>query len=60
MIFIPDYNIDELKPADYNPRKIDEEKIRKLEDSLRKYSVMRPLIITSDNLLLAGPKGQSV
>ncbi len=53
--FIPAYPLSALIPADYNPRKLDEDKFIKLQESLRKFGVIKPVIINGDNgVLTAG------
>lgn len=53
--FIPSYPLSELAPADYNPRKLDEDKFVKLQESLRKFGVIKPVIINGENgILTAG------
>lgn len=43
--FIPSYPLAELRPADYNPRKLDDDKFQLLQESLRKFGVIKPVII---------------
>jgi hypothetical protein len=53
--FIPSYPLSALAPADYNPRKLDEDKFIKLQESLRKFGVIKPVIINGENgILTAG------
>ena len=53
--FIERYDISKLSPADYNPRKLEEDKFIKLQDSIRKFGMVKPLIINGDNgVLTAG------
>lgn len=53
--FIPSYPLDQLVPADYNPRKLDEDKFVLLQESLRKFGVIKPVIINGGNgVLTAG------
>ena len=55
--FIPNYPLEQLKPADYNPRPLDEEKFVLLQESLRKFGVIKPVIINGENgILTAGPQ----
>lgn len=53
--FIQDYDISKLIPADYNPRKLEADKFQKLKESLRKFGIIKPLIVNGDNgVLTAG------
>lgn len=53
--FIPSYPLAELRPADYNPRKLDDDKFQLLQESLRKFGVIKPVIINGGNgILTAG------
>ena len=53
--FIPAYPISELSPADYNPRQLAQEKFTLLQESLRKFGVIKPVIINGKNgILTAG------
>lgn len=53
--FIERYDISKLSPAEYNPRKLEEDKFIKLQDSIRKFGMVKPLIINGDNgILTAG------
>ena len=53
--FIEQYDITLLKPADYNPRKLEEDKFIKLQESIKKFGIIKPLIINGDNgVLTAG------
>ena len=42
--FIPAYPISELSPADYNPRQLAQEKFMLLQESLRKFGVIKPCV----------------
>ena len=46
--------VKDLLPADFNPRKITDEKRRKLERSLEKFNLVEIPVINLDNTLLAG------
>lgn len=50
--FIENYDITKLNPADYNPRKLDEDKFVSLQESLKKFGVVKPLIVNGDNNIL--------
>lgn len=53
--FILNYNVEKLNPADYNPRKISEEGLEKLKYSIKKYGIVKPLILNGkNNILTAG------
>jgi ParB family chromosome partitioning protein len=53
--FIREYPIDKLVPADYNPRKLPEDKFTKLQESLKLFGIIKPLIVNGDNgVLTAG------
>lgn len=53
--FIEKYDVMKLSPADYNPRKLDESKFIKLQESIKKFGMIKPLIINGDNgVLTAG------
>lgn len=50
--FIQDYDISKLSPADYNPRKLQEDKFLKLQESIKKFGIIKPLIVNGDNSVL--------
>lgn len=53
--FIREYPIDKLVSADYNPRKLPEDKFLKLQESLKLLGIIKPLIVNGDNgVLTAG------
>lgn len=53
--FIERYPIAALTPADYNPRKLAEDKFLKLQESIRRFGVIKPVIVNGDNgILTAG------
>lgn len=53
--FIERYEIENLVPADYNPRFLPKEKFNKLVESLKMFGVIKPLIVNGDNgVLTAG------
>lgn len=54
MNFVPDYDIDNLNPADYNPRKIAEGAFEKLKESLTKFGVCKAVILNGNGTLVAG------
>lgn len=47
-------SIDSLKGADYNPRKISNESFKKLQESLKKFGVCKPVIANKNGILIAG------
>ena len=48
------YDITRLRPAPYNPRRIDEESFNRLVESIRRHGVIRPAIATDKLTILAG------
>ncbi len=53
--FIENYPIDRLTPANYNPRKLDDDKFKKLQESLRRFGIIKPVIVNGENgVLTAG------
>lgn len=54
MNFIQDYPINDLKPADYNPRKITPESFTVLKDSIRRFGMVKPIILNGTGILTAG------
>ncbi|MFI1182526.1 ParB N-terminal domain-containing protein [Streptomyces sp. NPDC020799] len=52
--FEPDYPLDDLRPADYNPRRLSEEAFVRLQASLRRHGVVKPVILNQDGTLVAG------
>ena len=52
--FRPEFPLADLKPADYNPRRISPEAFAKLQASLRTYGVCKPVILNGDGTLVAG------
>lgn len=52
--FIPDFPISELSPADYNPRRIDEESFQMLRESLARFGVIKPVLLNGNGILMAG------
>lgn len=55
MEFIENYSVKELKPADYNPRKINKSAFGKLKESITKFGIVKPIIINGENgILTAG------
>lgn len=54
MKFRDTFAIDKLRPAPYNPRRIDEDSFNALVASVREHGVLRPPIATRELTLLAG------
>lgn len=54
MKFIPNYPIADLKPADYNPRKITPEAFSILQDSIKRFGMVKPIILNGTGILTAG------
>ena len=53
--FILDYSVDDLTPADYNPRKIKDKSFDLLKQSILTFGIVKPVIINGDNgVLTAG------
>lgn len=53
--FIEHYPLSELIPADYNPRLLSDEKFALLQKSLRKFGIVKPVIVNGSNgILTAG------
>lgn len=53
--FIPDFDVSTLVPADYNPRKLDPKKFSMLQESIKRFGIIKPLIVNgANNVLTAG------
>ena len=53
--FVEKIPIDEITGADYNPRIITEEALKKLQQSIKRFGMVKPLIINaSNNVIVAG------
>lgn len=50
--FIENYDVDLLAPADYNPRKLPNDKFLMLQESIKKFGIIKPLIVNGDNNIL--------
>lgn len=46
--------IEELKKAEYNPRKINELELEKLKQSIENFGIVDPIIINNDNTIIGG------
>lgn len=54
MNFIENYPLEELRPADYNPRQISETAFVKLKESLKRFGIVKPIILNGNGVLTAG------
>lgn len=54
MKFVEDYPIADLRPADYNPRRIEPGSFERLKESLARYGVVKPIILNGNGVLTAG------
>lgn len=52
--FHESYPLDQLRPADYNPRRLSETAFLRLQASLRRHGVVKPVILNADGTLVAG------
>ena len=53
--FVEKIPIDEITGADYNPRIITEEALQKLQQSIKRFGMIKPLIVNaSNNIIVAG------
>ncbi|MFI1100282.1 methyltransferase domain-containing protein [Streptomyces melanogenes] len=52
--FHESYPLAELRPADYNPRRLSETAFQRLQASLRRHGVVKPVILNADGTLVAG------
>lgn len=52
--YIESLPISELSPADYNPRRIDEDSFAMLRESLSKFGVIKPVLLNGNGTLIAG------
>lgn len=52
--FHESYPLDQLRPADYNPRRLSETAFVRLQASLRRHGVVKPVILNADGTLVAG------
>ena len=49
---IEEININQIKPAKYNPRKITDNELNKLKKSIQEYGLVDPLIINLNNMTI--------
>lgn len=54
MKFIKEFDISKVAPADYNPRKITEGAFEELQKSLKRFGVVKPVIMNKNGTLVAG------
>ncbi|MFE5718999.1 methyltransferase domain-containing protein [Streptomyces erythrochromogenes] len=52
--FDPAYPLADLRPADYNPRRLSDAAFVRLQGSLRRHGVVKPVILNADGTLVAG------
>lgn len=53
-MFVPDLPVSGLRPARYNPRRIDGDTLAALRESLRTLGYVKPVVTTSEGLIIAG------
>lgn len=53
-MFSPEHPIADLRPADYNPRAIDDESLGHLVESLRTLGIVKPIVALESGLIVAG------
>ena len=51
---IKEISLDDLNPAEYNPRTISEKEFEKLSNSIRVYGLVDPIIVTMDTFTIIG------
>lgn len=51
---IESVNIEDIKPADYNPRKMEDDEFQKLKESINEFGLVDPIIINLDNNKIIG------
>lgn len=54
MDFDPEHPLDQLRPADYNPRRISDSGFARLRESMRLFGCLKPVILNGDGTLVAG------
>jgi ParB family chromosome partitioning protein len=52
--YSPERDLRTFSPASYNPRRIDEASFAALVESIKSHGVIRPVIVSQDNVILAG------
>lgn len=53
-VFHPSYNIDDITPADYNPRFLSETAFQRLQKSIDRFGFVKPIIVNGNGTILAG------
>ena len=53
-VFEPDYPIDAIRPATYNPRHLSDEAFDRLQRSLGRFGVVKPIIVNAGGVIVAG------
>ncbi|MFE3196781.1 ParB N-terminal domain-containing protein [Embleya sp. NPDC059237] len=53
-VFHEAYPLADLTPADYNPRFLSDEAFERLQSSLKRHGVIKPVILNADGTLVAG------
>lgn len=53
-MFVADYPLAGVRPAEYNPRRITDDQFALLQESIKTLGVIRPVIVKPDGLLMAG------
>ncbi len=53
-MFVRNYPLAQVRPAEYNPRTISPVRFMVLQDSLRELGVIKPIILNADNTIIAG------
>lgn len=48
------YPLDDLRPADYNPRRLSETAFARLQESIGRWGIVKPVILNADGTLVAG------
>lgn len=52
--FISEFPISDLRPADYNPRLIDEDSFKMLRESIKTFGIIKPVLLNQNGTLVAG------
>lgn len=53
-MFEPQYPVEKLVPASYNPREIEDDALVRLSESISEVGFVKPVIVTSGNVIVAG------